>query len=198
MKKRRGPMTAGDLMAELEADPEFVVQRKGRDRVFAERAAQHRIEEKPFLIELRKVLPNVQSVWDLVNTSDKYVQAIPFLVEHLQCPYPDRVRGGIARALAVREASDAWPILVAEYGKTSIEKEQSWTKDGLAVALSVTATDAVMEELVEIVKDRSHGGSRVLLLSALKKSKSPLAKQALEELASDPELSKEIASWRRR
>ncbi|GAB7129746.1 hypothetical protein JCM19000A_42540 [Silvimonas sp. JCM 19000] len=41
------------------------------------------------------------------------------------------------------------------------------------------------------------GESRVLLLSELKqrRNKNPLAKQVIDELASDPELVREIASW---
>jgi hypothetical protein len=55
----------------------------------------------------------------------------------------------------------------------------------------------VIDELIALAKDRSHGSSRLLLLRGLRKSRTPAAKKALEELASDPELSKEIASWRR-
>jgi hypothetical protein len=71
-------------------------------------------------------------------------------------------------------------------------------KSGLAVALAATATENVMDELVALAKDRSQGESRVLLLRALRKSKSAVAKRAIEELASDPDLAKEITSWRRR
>ena len=71
-------------------------------------------------------------------------------------------------------------------------------KDGLAVALAATATDAVIEELIALAKDRSHGNYRLLLLSALRKSKNPLARQALDQLASDPDLADEIGSWKKK
>ncbi|CBJ41556.1 conserved protein of unknown function [Ralstonia solanacearum CFBP2957] len=66
--------------------------------------------------------------------------------------------------------------------------------------MSVAVTDETLPELIALAKDRTQGESRVLLLSALKKrrNKNPLAKQAIEELASDPDLEKEIASWRKR
>jgi hypothetical protein len=76
--------------------------------------------------------------------------------------------------------------------------KQASAKDGLACALTATVTEAVMDEMVALAKDRSNGDSRLLLLRGLKKSKSAIARQALEELASDPALSKEIASWRKR
>jgi len=59
------------------------------------------------------------------------------------------------------------------------------------------ATDAVVEELIALAKNRSHGNSRLLLLRGLKRSKSLAAKRALRELAFDPVLAKEIASWKR-
>lgn len=58
-------------------------------------------------------------------------------------------------------------------------------------------TDETLPELIALAKDRTQGESRVLLLSALKqrRNKNPPAKQAIAELASDPELVREIASW---
>jgi hypothetical protein len=60
-------------------------------------------------------------------------------------------------------------------------------------------TEDTLPELIALAQDRFLGDSRVLLLSALKKrrNKHPLVKQALVELASDPDLAKEIASWRK-
>jgi hypothetical protein len=61
--------------------------------------------------------------------------------------------------------------------------------------LSAAATDDVIAQLAALAKDRSNGDSRLLLLSALRKSRRAVAKDALEELAGDPALQKEIASW---
>lgn len=180
---------------------------KARERERVERSARLRIEEEPILAELRKIGWDINSVWDLVNTSSKYTDAIPILVKHLVLPYSDRTRAGIARALAVPEAKQAWSILVEEYrnaptGMGIIAPDETkqfklGAKDGLACALSVAVTDATIGELIDLAKNRTHGKSRLLLLSALRKSKNPLAKQALEELANDPDLEKEIRSWRK-
>lgn len=70
-------------------------------------------------------------------------------------------------------------------------------KDGLAVALAGASDDSVMQDLIELAKDKNHGSSRVLLLFGIKRSILPEAKRAIEELAGDPELAKEIKSWRR-
>lgn len=201
MTKRKHPVTAAELAARLQADPEFVAKQQERERERMERSVRFRVEQEPILAELREIGWDVSSVWDLVNTSNPYSEAIPVLLKHLLLPYSDRTREGIARALAVPDARYAWPILVAEYRKAPMGQENGIrldAKSGLAVALAATATDKVMDELIAIAKDRSHGSSRLLLLRALRKSKSAAAKQAIEELASDPDLKKEIASWRKR
>ena len=169
-----------------------------RDRERVERSARLRTEEEPILADLREAGLDVKSVWDLVNVSTPYPNAIPVLLKHLTWTYSDPIREGIARALAVPDAREAWPLLVAEYRKAPSGEENGLklgAKSGLAAALSAICTDGVIEELVALAKDRSHGNSRLLLLNALRKSKSAVAKKAIGELASDPDLEKEIASW---
>lgn len=182
---------------------------KEREQERVKRSARLRLEQAPILAELRKVGWNVESVWDLVNTSTRYSEVIPILLKHLVLPYSDRTKEGIARSLAVPEPEvrKAWPTLVEEYKKAPMgtgivapgdtKEYRLSVKDGLACSLTVAVTDETMEELINIVKDRRHGKYRVLLLSALRKSKLPIAKQSIAELASDPDLEKEIASWRR-
>jgi hypothetical protein len=185
----------------LQADPEFIARRREKDRIFEESAARWRAEEEPILAELHEVGLDVKSTWDLINTSTRHEEAIPILLKHLQLPHSDRIREGIARALAVPEARYAWPTLIAEFKNAPMGVENGillCAKDGLAVALAATATDAVIEELIALAKDRSHGNYRLLLLSALRKSKNPLARQALDQLASDPDLADEIASWKKK
>jgi hypothetical protein len=195
---KRSAMTAAELSAKLEADPEFVARRRERDIALAEKVARHRAEQNPIVAELLSVGVEVQSLSDLVMRSAPYPTAIPILLKHLVLPYSDVTRATLARALAVPDARDVWPVLAAEYRKAPIgEQNELGAKDGLAVAVAASATASVMAELIALAKDRSNGDSRLLLLRALRKSKTPAAKQALDELASDPALAQEIASWRR-
>lgn len=182
-----------------------------RQREREDRSARLRVEEEPILAELREIGWSIKSVWDLVNTSGNYSQAIPILLRHLFMPYSDRTREGIARALAVAEpeVQKAWPLLAQEYRRTpagrgllapgDIKEYRLGAKDGLACALSVAVTDATLPDLIALAKDASQGESRILLLSALRKRRrsNPLAARAIEELADDPDLKKEISSWRR-
>jgi hypothetical protein len=181
---------------------------KEKEQERTERSARLRIEEEPILAELREIGLCIESVWDLVNTSFKYAEALPILLKHLSHPYSDKTKEGIARALAVPEfeVQKAWPLLFDEYCKAKAgwgpkgpddkREYKLGAKDGLACALSAAVTDETLPELILLAKDRRQGESRILLLSALRKSRNPMAKQAIEELANEPELEKEIASWR--
>lgn len=207
-------LTADQLQLKLSDDERArlkeINKQKKQERI--ERSARIRIEEEPILVELREVGWNVESVWDLVNTSTPYPEVIPILCKHLLLSYSDVVKEGIARSLAVPEpeVQKAWPVLVEEYRKAPMgwgikalgdtREYHLSAKSGLACALSVAVTDATLPELIALAKDRTQGTSRLLLLSALKKrrNKNTLAAQAIEELASDPDLEKEIASWGKR
>ncbi|WP_395708200.1 hypothetical protein [Reyranella sp.] len=171
-----------------------------RARQREKRTARLLAEGQPIVADLRAIGRNVTSVWDMLKIPNRHADAIPVLLKHLRLPYSDRTREGIARALAIPDAKDAWPILVEEYRKAPMGVENGFrlgAKSGFAVALSATVTANTIDELIALAKDRSHGSSRLLLLRGLRRSRAPAAKKALEELASDPELSKEIASWRR-
>jgi hypothetical protein len=186
MNKRKGK-TAAELMAELERDPEYVAQRRQRDDERRRKEEEYARAEAPLVKELREAGIEIASVWDLVNSPNTYPQSLPLLLEHLQRPYPDAVREGIARAMAVPDAKFAWPILMKLYE----EGAETRTKDGLAVAISAIADQQNIDEIIRLVRDDRHGASRVLLLSALGRLPLPQARKALMDLGGDPALQKE-------
>lgn len=191
MPRRKG-MTAEEWFAIRAADPAYQKMRAEKDAALAEKERIFEDDAAPLSEDLKLVGWDVKTAWDLVNTATPYPSAIPVLLRHLNKPYLDRNREGIARALAVPDAAYAWPILKAEYLSAPAG---SGAKSGLAVALSATANDEVIEELATLAKDRANGDSRLLLLDGLRRSRSPIARDALKELANDPALAKEIASW---
>ena len=65
-------------------------------------------------------------------------------------------------------------------------------KDGLAAAIAGVANDDLIGEVIDLARDTSLGAGRLLLLSALERSKDPRARAALQDLATDPDLTLEI------
>jgi hypothetical protein len=191
MTKRRKPMTLAEHDALLKREgryDEMVEAQRERDEALQRKAAAWRNAELPLAKELRGAGFAVDSAWDLVNTSVPYPAALPILLEHLERPYPDRVREGIARALAVRDARFGAEKLIRLYGE---EQPGTDAKAGLAVAIGEAADDDVIDEVIALAGDPAHGTSRVLMLDALGRSKAPRARAALEVIAEDPEVGEE-------
>lgn len=200
--------TTRELLAEVK-DPSWPEKLRQRNERRKESYARMRIEEEPLLAELRNLGWDLESAWDLVMISNPYPEIIDVLLKHLQLPYSDKIKEGIARALAIPEEKvyKAWHILVTEYLKApsgwgikikgDTEEFQLSAKDGLACTLAVAVTDKTLGEFIELVKNKANGGSRVLMLSALKKrmKKHPYIEDLLEELVNDPDLGTEITSW---
>jgi hypothetical protein len=177
-------LTARDLVRLRLSDEEKARLREinnAREQERRSSVARIRLEELPIVTELQAAGLEIQSVGDLVNMRQTYTAGIPILLKHLQKPYSDVLKEGIARALAVAEpeVQKAWPILVREYRKAPMGwgikgpgdtgEFRLGAKDGLACALSAAVTDETLPELIALAKDRTQGESRVLLLSALKK-----------------------------
>ena len=182
-------ITAAELMARLNADPEFVAKSAREEEERLKREAEYRRAEQPLLEELHAAGFPVNSAWDFVNSPNTYGAAIPILMAHVGRPYPGPVREGIARALGVPGAPGVdWKALVRLY----IAETESRPKSGLAVALAAAASDDRLDELTELASDPRHGSSRLLLLSALERSADPRARTALIGLGTDPGLAKEI------
>lgn len=169
-------------MAELEADPEYIAETARTDEELASKESEWRKAEAPLVEELRAAGFGVDSAWDLVNTSTPYPAALPILLEHLQRPYPDRVREGIARALAVRDARFGAEKLIRLYRE---EQPGTDAKAGLAVAIGEATDDDVIDDVIALASDPVHGTSRVLMLDALARSNAPQARAALEAIAED-------------
>lgn len=186
MNKKK--VTAAELMAKLNADPEYVAKRAREEAERNRRAAEWRAAEVPLLDELRAAGWKLESVWDLVNARNTYAPVLPILLEHLRRPYPARVREGIARAMAMPEARFAWD----ELARLFQEERQEDARDGLAVALAAATDETRIEDLIELTRDRRSGPSRLLLLRALERSRRPEALKALRDLEADPDLQKEV------
>jgi len=180
--------TAAELMAELQRDPIFRARQDDQEQMLRERELLLHQLELPLLQALSEVGVKVESVWNLANSPIPYSQALPILIDHFQHPYPDEVREGIARAMAVSGARPHWNWLIRVYREESSRR----VKDGLAVAIAAAATDDVIGDVIALTREKSHGASRLLLLSALERSQITQARHTLIELSDDPDLQEEV------
>jgi hypothetical protein len=191
----RKPKTAAELLAKLHADPGWVEAKAQREAMQRARSARLEVEEAHLLADLRASGWDINSIWDFVNMHEPYPTAVPVLLKHLSRDYSDWTKNGIARALAVPEAAYAWHEIVAAWKAAEAGSE---AKDGLAIAVARAAPSGALPRLIAFAQDKSLGSSRIFLLRALMRSRSPAALEAIERLADDPHLKQEIADWKKR
>jgi hypothetical protein len=191
LKRDARPGVAGggpesrDLITRLQTDPAWLSARRERSQLLTGVQLPLSDSEKQLVADLRRCGVRVKSVWDLQSSPEPYPQAIPILLTHLQHPYVDRLREGIARALAVRDSRSVWDLLVQLYRE---EPADSGTKTALALAVATAADSDQLDELITLAKDPENGASRTMLLGKLRRSDDPAARAALDDLASDPQL----------
>ncbi|TCV92073.1 hypothetical protein EC912_10865 [Luteibacter rhizovicinus] len=179
---------------------ERAAQMRAYEDVVRERIAKAKVEQADLIRELAQEGVDVELVQDLMNRPNNYVHVLPILAKHLQLPYSQLTREAISRTMAMREAHPYWDLFARLYKELppTNSAERGRPDDGLAVALSSSMPKTKLLEMIDLLSDQGLGDSRVLLLRALRRSREPLAKEAIDRLKDDPALTKEIHSWRRR
>jgi hypothetical protein len=153
---KRKRVTSAELMARLQSDPEWVrrnAEREARHREFTALLAR---DERPIVDELVAAGHRIQSVWDLVNTSESYPAAIPILIKHFQGNYHPRVIQGIIRALTVKEARPAAGRPILDRLKGTNDPHGSETRWLLANALIKVANASLADELLALYEDPAY------------------------------------------
>lgn len=164
---------------------------KERERLRLEKSARLGAAEEPLVQALNGIGLDITSAWDLVNTRERYDAALPILAEHLERDYPPEIQEGIARAMGVAAAMPWRPLfirLIRNRPPMPPGKRDGF-RDGLAVAIGNTTGPVNVEETLELLRDRSLGESRILMISIFRKLKDPVVQQTLLDLREqEPEL----------
>ena len=194
-RRRRGPMSAAELMEELANDADYQARRSAVDAEQATRTQALRLAERPIVADLNKAGIAVGSVWDLVNTSDPYPDALPVLLDHLEHGgYPDRVMESLGRALAVRPSVMWWDRLRALYADPRSDGEE----DGVAIALAACATKDQLNDLLTFLAWTERGQSRIYFLRPIKRLGGDNGRAVLERLKDDEVFGGEASALLRR
>ena len=192
-RRESGDITAGELMDQLANDPEFQARKRAEEERRLARERELNEIERPLVADLKEVgAPVTESVYDLVNTSEPYPQALPVLMKHLEARgYPPVIMEGIGRALAVRDSIGYWDRLRACYENAQSEPEQ----DGVAIALRACATADHVDDLIELLTDDTQGEVRVFFVKTLGKLGGERGRRVIESLVDDPVVGKEATAF---
>lgn len=166
-------ISAAELIARLQKDPEWVQKDAEREIKRKAKEAELRADEAPLIIDLDAVGIKVVSVWDLVNSSANYADAIPVLYTHLSRAYRAETKEGIARALTVVNARGSAARFILCELQSSLEKNTPHSvRWALANALTVVADSSMVKEIKTMISDNNfkdiHERLKVALRTALK------------------------------
>jgi hypothetical protein len=169
MAKSKGWIRADELMAQLEADPEWVRRRDERDARHAADVAQLWAEMEPEHGPLRRDLSavglSVRSISDLVNMSAPYPKAVPVLLRHLATARHPVLRSSVARALTVLEAEGVAGGPIINELKRETDPNARWA---MANALTIVAAPHDADEIAALVDDPNYADVHERLGQALK------------------------------
>lgn len=191
----KGPLTAEEVVRQREAmlrdDPAYRARVEEVEAEREERARRLREAEAPIVAELDGAGVSVSSVWDLVNTSVPYPDALSILLSHLKRGgYPEPVMESLGRALAVKPAVAWWDDLKQLY----LSARGPGEEDGTAVALAACATKAQLDDLIGFLQVEERGESRIFFVRPVKRLGGERGREVLESLRDDPTLGREAAA----
>lgn len=130
----------------------------------------------------------INDIFDLVNSDESCPKAIPVLLELLNANVSDdTLKEGIIRALAVKEAKGiAGKFLISEFKRTPIQKMMLlWA---IGSTMDVVMSEEDIDEVINIVSNKSYGMSRQMFVSALGKFKSEEIEEVLINLLNQEEV----------
>jgi len=160
-------INSAEHMAQLQQNPEWMARNAEIEARLKQRQEQSRKEQAQLLADLTEVGARVDSVWDFVNTAEKYPAAIPVLLRHVSLPYRKRIKEGIIRALTVDYAGpEVLRELVKQFREQTDDSANS-LKWVLGNAISEVATPADAETVIALATDPFHGEARDLITQRL-------------------------------
>lgn len=159
----------------------------------AEKLEQIKKEDEAVSSALKKVGVEVKSVYDLVNSTRNYSEAIPVLIEYVQKVQTPQILEGVVRALTVKEARGiaSKPLIkfFEEY-ETMGDSAKELTKWTIGNALEVISDQTILEDLIRLAKDKKHGMSRDMLPRAIGKLKPENLENHMIDFLEDEDLVK--------
>ncbi len=191
MSKRAG-MTAGEMLAQQAANPEYQAMRAERDRELATFAERRKQEQQPLLKDLAMAGVAVDWVGEILSIQVPDQRIYFVLLDHITKPYNPWLLEWIGRAIGSKSARlIVWdrPIKLL---KTDALQASAVT--GVMIAISEMAQPSDLDTLIDLISDPSLGPSRIFLVGNLTRSKKPEARSALLRNQADPDLTKEITA----
>lgn len=184
--KPRPPITAGELMDQLEVEAKHQAATAERDRLRKEKIAELSRNLEPVEADLRNIGYDLRLLQALKSSGKKYQLAIPVLLEHIQRNSHSDVKMILLRLLSVRWVKgNAAEVLLKEFERLPAEDGSRWY---FGDALTFLATPSVLENLIAIVTNPANGKAREMFVLALARIRDPRSIETVITLLDDEQV----------
>lgn len=145
-------------------------------------------ESNVLKMELQKVGIIIDDIYDLVNTSIPYPEAIPILINAIEKGLSDKILiEGIIRSLAVKEVRGLCnKVLIKEFYR--IPKENTFLLWAIGNTMDVVICQEDVDDIIEIIKKKEYGVSRQMFVYALRKVNAEKSENVLIDLLDDTDV----------
>jgi HEAT repeat protein len=152
-----------------------------------ERQKQGKRDAAPIVTALRDAGFAVDSIADLFNRKLSYKSAIPLLIEWLPRTANRDVKQDLVRALSVKWAKAAAPILVSEFESASGD-DSLGLRWAIGNALDVLANDEISDAMLKLATTKEYGRAREMVVLGLGKLTDSRVPDTLIQLLEDDDV----------
>ena len=134
-------------------------------------------EEKEFLQDLEKIGYRFFTIYELVLITEKDKKIVPIILKYLSKIEDENIKTHLVYFLAVKNYKEASEKLIKEFYKAKTDEYRI----ALSKALSIIYNKNVLNELLEIVKNKEFKNVNFPIISTLNKYKDKRVKKFLKE-----------------
>jgi hypothetical protein len=189
MTKEKKSVSAAELVAQLQRDPTYQAREQEKEHARLARIAVNREAAAPVVQALVAAGFPVNTVADLRGKRLDYQDAIPILLAWLPKMQNLDVKQDIVRCLSVPYAKPlaAGPLIDAF--RRADDESPTGLRWAIGNALEVVADDTVLDDMMELARDRRYGKAREMLVAGLGNMSDERVIPLLLDLLKDDEVS---------
>jgi hypothetical protein len=186
---KKEEITAAELMAQLQDDPEYLARVEETERSRQEAITAIEEDIANVVAEIKELGVPINSAEEIEEVTDPVV--VPVLLKHLcEVDHLDDVRGILISVLGNRAFRVAWQPLLTQF-LNEYDTASERLRFEFAAALSVLMSKKTVAEILPIVLDSKFGYDRLVVVQELGRIKLPEVTQVLELLVDDKEVATE-------
>ncbi len=141
-------------------------------------------DKKKFIREITEAGYPIENINDLMNIGPNEQYLTPIILKYLTEIDDGHYKGALARAMTVKGYKGVAPVLIEEFKKDTNDLDK-WA---IGNALCFIQDESVLDDMIELVKDKKYGTARQMIAEGLGAYKTDEVKETLISLLDDEDV----------